>query len=86
MKEKDIKNLGFERVDDNDDEIKYHYYTLEIGNDYSKLCLITNASDEAKDDNWTVSIFDYDSIVITELSDLQKLVEILVNNVKDNGE
>ena len=85
MKEKDIKNLGFERIDDNDGEIEYYYYTLDIGNDYVPLCLITNASDEAKDDNWTVTIFDYESIVITELSDLEKLVGVLVNNVKDNG-
>lgn len=85
MKEKDIQNLGFERIDDNDGELEYYYYTLDIGNDYVPLCLITNASDEAKDDNWTVTIFDYESIIIDNLADLKTLVGVLVNNVKDNG-
>lgn len=85
MKEKDIQNLGFERIDDNDGELEYYYYTLDIGNDYVPLCLITNTSDEAKDDNWTVTIFDYESIIIDNLADLKTLVGVLVNNVKDNG-
>jgi len=85
MKEKDIQNLRFERIDDNDGELEYYYYTLDIGNDYVPLCLITNASDEAKDDNWTVTIFDYESIIIDNLADLKTLVGVLVNNVKDNG-
>lgn len=82
MKEQEIINLGFERTDDNDGLEKYHYYTLEIGNDYSPLCLITNDNGEAKNDNWEVSIFNYESIIITDIGELKKLIELLKNNVK----
>lgn len=82
MKEQKIIDLGFERTDDNDGEQEYHYYTLDIGHDYTPLCLITNGSDEAINDNWTVTIFDYESIVISDINELNKLIELLKNNVK----
>jgi len=82
MKEQEIINLEFKRNDDNDGGQEYYYYTLDIGNDYTPLCLITNGSDEATNDNWSVTIFDYESIVITDINELRKLVELLKNNVK----
>ena len=83
MKEKDLTNLGFVRNDDNDGGNKYYYYTLEIGNDYLPFCLITNSSDEAGDNNWEVYIFDYESILFTDLEQLTKLINLLKNNIKN---
>ena len=82
IKEQDIIDLGFERVDDDDNGDPYHYYTLDIGNDYVPMCLITNSNDEAKEVNWSVTIFDYDSIELNDLDNLKSLVSLLQNNVK----
>lgn len=81
MKEQDLINLGFERNDDTDIQ-DYHYYTLDIGNDYLPFCLISNSSDEASDNNWEVSIFDYESILFTDLEQLTELINLLKNNIK----
>lgn len=81
IKEQDLIDLGFEKFDESKEG--YHYYTLEIGNDYVPMCLISNASDEAKENNWIVSIFDYESIEFADLEELKKLVSLLRNNIKD---
>jgi len=84
MKEQDLIDLGFERTDETEGGGEdYHYYTLDIGNDYVPMCLISNASDEAKENDWTVSIFDYESIEFKDLVELIKLVSLLKNNVKN---
>lgn len=82
MKEQNLIELGFERNDDNDGDNDYYYYTLELGNDYSPLCLISNGNDEAGDNDWSVSIFDYESIIFTELKQLKELINLLKNNIK----
>jgi hypothetical protein len=83
MKEQDLIDLGFEKFDETDGgDNDYYYYTLDIGNDYVPMCLISNASDEAKENNWTVSIFDYESIEFSNLEDVKNLIELLKNNIK----
>lgn len=82
MKEQDLIDLGFKREDDGEMDEKFHYYILDIGNDYVPFCLISNANDEAGENNWTVSIFDYESIEFTKLEDVKNLIELLNNNVK----
>ncbi len=82
MKEQDLIDLGFVREDDKDNGAPYHYYTLDIGNDYVPMCVISNANDEAGENNWTVSIFDYESIEFTSLEDVKNLISLLKDNVK----
>ena len=74
----DLKKLGFKKNHVTKSESggkSYDYYTLEIGNDYEKLCLI---SDGNKND--TVMLFDYDSFVFTETTELILFIKILQNN------
>lgn len=46
------------------------------------MCVISNANDEAGENNWTVSIFDYESIEFTSLEDVKNLISLLKDNVK----
>ena len=78
MKEKDLIALGFEKTD----EETYYYYTLDIGNDYTPFCLISNADDELKDGEWFVQIFDYEAFKFTSRYQLEKLLEVLKHNIK----
>ena len=78
MVEKDLIDLGFEKQD----EETYYYYTLDIGNDYTPFCLISNASDEKDNEEWFVEIFDYQSFKFTSRYQLEKLLEVLKNNIK----
>jgi len=81
IKEKDLIELGFERQDETVESsganFNWHYYTLDIGD----LCLITSDSDEIKDDNWKVFIFDYEGFEFTKLKKLKSFIDIL-NEVK----
>ena len=78
MVEKDLIDLGFEKQD----EETYYYYTLDIGNDYTPFCLISNASDELDNGEWFVEIFDYQSFKFTSRYQLEKLLEVLKHNIK----
>ena len=82
MKEKHLIELGFKK----EVEDYYYYYTLNIGKqayDSLNFCLISNASDEIVDDNWSVSIFDYDFIKFTELLDLVQFIELIKKNTHE---
>jgi len=71
--EKRLKKLGFERQVTNDSP-SFSYYTLE----FSKLCLISNADDEAKDGRYYVEFFDYQKVgEIRSYKKLKKLIKIL---------
>lgn len=82
MKEQDLIDLGFKREDENDGGDKFHYYTLDIGNDYVPMCLISNDNYEAEEKGWIVSIFEYESVEFKDLEELKKLISLLQNNVK----
>ncbi len=92
MTEKDLIELGFERVDETPEtfgsELDWYYYTLDIGIDkFNQLCLITQSSDEVKNGEWKVYIFDNDSFEFTVRYQLEKLIETLkYNMVKNVGE
>ena len=82
MKEQEIIDLGFEMqnetVENSGADTDWHYYTMDIGD----ICLITNASDEAAEHGWEVSIFDFPSCVIKGLGDLEDLIKIIKDNTK----
>jgi hypothetical protein len=75
MKEQDLIDLGFtKRVQESEIFIEdnYHFYEMVFTDDSS---LISNESDAAGEDNWTVSInFD---MVITRLEDLKDYISII---------
>jgi len=78
MKEKDLIELGFEKTD----EVDYYYYTLDIGNDYTPFCLISNSNDKLDNGEWFVEIFDYQAFRFISRFQLEKLIETLKHNMK----
>ena len=80
MKEQEIKDLGFEiqreTIESSGHDTDWYYYTLDIGD----ICLITNSNDEAVEEGWEVSIFDFPSCVIKSPFDLKALISIFKNN------
>lgn len=75
----DLKKLGFKKTHvtacESGDK-PYDYFTLNIGNDYNKFCLMA----DEKDGLFEVRIFDYTSFVFTQTTELQLFVNILKNN------
>jgi hypothetical protein len=82
MKEQDLIDLGFtKRVQESEIFIEdnYHFYEMVFTDDSS---LISNESDAAGEDNWTVSInFD---MVITRLEDLKDYISIIKRIQNEN--
>ena len=78
MTEKDLQELGFEKQD----EVDYYYYTLDIGDDYTPFCLISNANNELDNGEWFVEIFDYQAFKFISRYQLEKLIETLKYNMK----
>jgi len=80
MKEQDIVNLGFkiqhETAYNSGSDKDWHYYTLDIGD----ICLITNASDQAIKEGWSISIFDSETCIIKSILDLKAFINILKSN------
>ena len=80
MKEQKIIDLGFEMqhetAENSGADKDWYYYTMDIGD----ICLITNDCEEAAEDGWEVSIFDFSSCVIKGLGDLENLIKIIKNN------
>ena len=82
MKEQTLKDLGFkmqhETAESSGADKDWYYYTMDIGD----ICLITNGCDEALDNGWEASIFDFPSCVIKRRIDLEDLIEIIQINTK----
>ena len=80
MTEQAIKDLGFEiqqeTAESSGAQEDWYYYTLDIGD----IGLITNSNDEAVEEGWEVSIFDFPSCVIKSPFDLKALISIFKNN------
>lgn len=90
MKEQDLVDLGFERVDETAESSgapnDWYYYTLDIGiNEYNKFGLISNANDEIKDNNWKVYLLENDSFVFEDRATLELLINTLKYNMIKNG-
>ena len=73
MKELDLLELGFQKQLDDD----FYYYTLDIGNDFTPFCLISNANDETDNGQWFVEIFDYQSFRFTSRYQLEQFISTL---------
>ena len=76
MKETDIINLGFEKEFGENES--FYYYTLTIGDDYTPLCLISNANVEVVDENWWyVSILNHECIKFKNRDSLRDFIHML---------
>ena len=79
IKEKDLITLGFERTDVSEKESgasSFYYYTLDFGEN-KVVSLISSSDDEVVDDNWYLSIFEDESLVIKKLEDLISFITIM---------
>jgi len=64
--------LGF--IEEND--IGYYYYTYNINDD----CLLISDANDENNGNFSIGIFDFDVIEITEYVDLVDLIKIIKRN------
>ena len=76
MTEADLLQLDFTRVKDDTNGPSYHYYTYDVG----RLCLITPASDEVKNDEWYAEVFETPEIRFTSRTELEIFITLLINN------
>ena len=79
MKEQDLIDLGFERVDVSAEESgdkPFFYYVKDFG-EKNVLSLISPPNDEVKDGEWYVEVFEDDSIRIDKLKDLEDFIEVV---------
>lgn len=82
MKEEDLIQLGFKRVDVNKEESgdePFYYYTLDLGNQ-KVVSLISPANTEIIDNRWYVDVFEDASISFDDIEQLKTFIKI----VKDN--
>lgn len=87
MKEEELVQLGFERVnvppEEAGDEKGFHYYTYDFS-DSRGLSLISNSNDEAeKAGQWVVEIFDYDNITFTDVEKVLEFTTIIKQNTNE---
>jgi hypothetical protein len=76
--EVDLLEFGFiknsETAEATGYEYDWYYYTLYMGD----ICLISSANDELNESSsWTVRLFDYNSIMITDNHKLGNLIQAI---------
>ena len=77
MKEQDLIDLGFERVDECNEESACRYYVY----DFTKyLSLITCTDDEGEDNRWHVEFFDDNDVRFYSKDDVKTLIELIERN------
>ena len=83
MTAQDLLDLDFTRVDETAESSgepnDWHYYTYDI----ASFSLITPASDEVKDGEWYVEVFETPEIRFTSRTELEILMTLLINNCKE---
>tara|TARA_R110000803_G_scaffold196252_1_gene259520 strand:- start:715 stop:990 length:276 start_codon:yes stop_codon:yes gene_type:complete len=90
MKEQDIKDLGFRRVDvspeEAGDDIGFYYYIYDI---IQHMSLITSSNDEAvKEGEWIVEIFDVgEGLEFKQKEDVRAFIDLIEKNkkIRNNG-
>jgi hypothetical protein len=78
MIEKDLIDLGFERIDVTAEESgnpkDFYYYIYHF---HKTLCLISPCNDEVKKDDWFVEFFEVDGIRFTSYKQLLLLIHLI---------
>ena len=79
MKEKELIDFGFDKVEVKDSESQngydYYYYVLDL---LPGLSLISSASDESLDGKWKVFNFDWDTNSELNKSAIEHLIQVAV--------
>jgi hypothetical protein len=80
MKEQELIDFGFDKVEVKDSESQngydYYYYVLDL---LPGLSLISSASDESLDDDWKVFNFDWDTKSELNKSAIEHLIQVAVH-------
>jgi len=83
MREQDLLDLDFTRINETAENSgapnDWHYYTYDI----ASFSLITPASDEVKDGEWYVEVFETPEIRFTNRTELEILMTLLINNCNE---
>ena len=80
MKEQDLVDLGFERIDVSAEESgdeAFYYYTYDFTKHFS---MISNDNDQAEKEGWFVEIFDYSDIRFHQKEDVKVLIDTINKN------
>ena len=86
MNEQDLLDLGFERVDIDDDGEKFYYYFYDLNGESGCGSLISDSDDELKDrgeDTWKVYAWDInDKLVFHIVDDVRTYINVIEKNIK----
>jgi len=81
MKEQDLKDLGFSKVENEFDDLKSYYYILKIGY-WWPVELHTECKDELNNNDWFVELSET-CVRVSDKDKLSELITVLKNNVLD---
>lgn len=79
MKEQDLIDLGFDKMEDFDEESTFYYYELDIGIGWS-ASILSSGNYEVKNDEWDVQLTDT-CIIIKDKEKLIELITVLKKNM-----
>jgi len=83
MKEEDLISLGFKRTDVSKEESgdkAFYYYTRDFGLSRG-ISLITPANTDVLEGEWTVEIFEDDSICFFDYQDVSDFIRIVEKGI-----
>jgi len=82
MTEQELIDAGFEQfVEENGGDEPFYYYFWEPY-ERSSFALISLANDEVKDNSWKVYMFDDESIIFSDIKEIQTLIDVIKRNTK----
>jgi hypothetical protein len=84
MSEQDLIDLGFEKIEQNDEYDKFHYYCYDIKEESGSGTLISSANDELLvNDEWQVYTWDInENLVFDNKEDIKIYIDVLERNIK----
>jgi hypothetical protein len=83
MKEQDLVDLGFERIDIDEDAEKFHYFSYDLNNESGGGSLISNSDDDVVDGKWKVYAWDInENLVFNDKEDIKIYIDVLERNIK----
>ena len=85
MREQDLIDLGFERIEQNDEYDKFHYYCYDIKGEPGSGTLISSSNDELLiNDDWQVYAWDINErLVFNNKEDIRTYIDVLERNIND---
>ena len=90
IKEQELIDVGFLRADVSPEEAGtktgYYYYDYDLIENNYTISLISQCSDEIKNDNWVVNFFEAENVVFNTIDDIKHIINIFKKHtVKNNG-